>query len=421
MPLVNVDMRCTGNGPPEGGPYPGRVRLQPDRQKTELVLSQRPMSDAVPASTLWDIPVCYKRDLNGKTQPAACMLLSARTHSLTLDGCSSWVFANVDSRGYYRTAYDPRNVQALGEAVRTNRLTPLEQTTLLEDLWTLIQRDERSIADFLSFSSQLVKGGLSPAISTALWRINYLSEWIVDEPLRPAFQQWARETVRPLMDRLGWTPRPGESEDIQSLRSAVIFTMGNAGRDPEVLREAQRLARLHVTGASPLHSSLLDTTLEIGAIAGDATLYDQYRAYMAAGAAEQLPALAGLGFFEDPNLIARTLAYATSTDIRTQDAPSLIRLLMQRPAASAVTWAHLKGNWERIQGSFGIFQGVPRVIEGLQHVCDTASKRDVEQFFAANPVAGATRALQQSLESIDRCAAFKGAQSKNLAGFLSAR
>jgi alanyl aminopeptidase len=326
----------------------------------------------------------------------------------------------VNSRGYYRTAYDAGNLRALGEAVRTGQLTPVEQTTLLEDMWTLVRLDEQSIAEYLSLSSQLVESRGSPAIATALWRVNYVSEWIVEEPLRPAFQAWVRQTLRPLMDRLGWTPRPGETEETQSLRSTVIFTLGNAGRDPEVLREAQRLARIHTTGADRLHSSLADTTLQIGALDGDAALYEQYMSRMeaTASAAEKRQYLIALAFFSDPNLLARTLALATSTNIRTQDAPALIRALMQRPPASAPTWEHLKANWERVERSFGIFQGIPTVVEGLQHLCDTASKDDVGRFFDTHRVAGTTRALQQSMETIDRCVSMKAAQAKNLAAFL---
>jgi aminopeptidase N len=402
MPLVKAEVRCAGG-------------------RTELMLSQRPLSDAVPASTLWDVPVCYKRDRNGKAQAAACTLLSASTQTVTLDGCSSWTFANVDSRGYYRTAYDAGNLRALGEAARNGRLTPVEQTTLLEDLWTLVRLDQQSLAEYLSLSSQLVESRVSPAIATALWRINYISEWIVEDPLRPSFQAWVRQTLRPLMDRLGWTPRPGETEEIHSLRSTVIFTLGNAGRDPEVLRETQRLARLHVTGGARLHPSVADTTLQVGALDGDEALYEQYVSRMeaSASAAEKLQYLTALAFFTDSNLLARTLAYATSTNIRTQDAPTLIRVLLQRPSSSAATWEHLKTNWEQVERSFGIFQGIPRVVEGLQHLCDTASKNDVGRFFDTHRVAGTTRALEQSMESIDRCVAMKTAQGKHLAGFLA--
>src|SRR5688572_21099716 len=402
MPMVKAETRCAGG-------------------RTALGLSQRPLSDAVPTTTLWDIPVCYKRGSGGRTQPAACTLLSADTQTITLDGCSSWTFANADSRGYYRTAYDAGNLRALGEAAKTGQLTPVEQTTLLEDLWALVRLNEQSLAEYLSLSSQLVDSRVNPAIATALWRINYISEWIAEEPRRPAFHGWVRRTVRPLMDRLGWIPKPGETDEVHSLRSTVIFTLGNAGRDPEVLREAQRLAHLHVTGDATLHPSLVDTTLQIGALEGDAALYEQYVSRMeaSASAAEKRQYSIALAFFSEPNLLARTLAFATSSNIRTQDAPTLIRVLMQRPAASAATWEHIKANWERVERSFGIFQGIPTVVEALQHLCDTASKNDVGRFFDTHRVAGTTRVLQQSMESIDRCVAMKSAQGKSLAGFLA--
>ena len=122
----------------------------------------------------------------------------------------------------------------------------------------------------------------------------------------------------------------------------------------------------------------------------------------------------------DPELVKRTLAYATSAEIRSQDAPILIRLLMQRPWASTATWDHLKGNWDRVERAFGIFQGIPAVVASMEHLCDAASKNEVERFFSARSVDGIDRTLRQSLERIDRCTATRSAQAKNLAAFLAA-
>lgn len=401
MPLVKVETRCTGG-------------------RTELVLSQRPMSDAVPPSALWDIPVCYKRDRGGKVQPGACTLLSARTEAARLDGCSSWIFANVDSRGYYRTSYESDDLAPLGEAARSGQLSPVEQTSLLEDVWTLVRLDEQSIAEYLSLSGHLAKSQHSPAISTALWRINFIAEWLIADPLRPAFASWVRETVQPLVERLGWIPAPNEPEEIQSIRSVALFTMGNAGRDPDVVREARRLADLHVTQTARLHPSVVETVLQLAAIDGDNALYERYLSQTTGSAspAEQLQYLTALSFFGDAELQKRTLAYATSQDIRTQDAPTLIRLLMQRPSASAATWEHLKSNWDRVERRFGIFQAIPTVVGSMRHFCDVESRNDVERFFRQHRIGGTERTLQQALETIDRCAATKSAQTDDLAAFL---
>ena len=134
---------------------------------------------------------------------------------------------------------------------------------------------------------------------------------------------------------------------------------------------------------------------------------------------EQAQYLAALSFFADAELRKRTLEYATSSSIRSQDAPTLIRSLMQRPSASAATWEHLKNNWETVERSFGIFQGIPNVVGSIQHLCDAGSRNDVDRFFGTHRVAGTDRTLQQSLESIERCVATKSAQAKTLAQFLN--
>jgi aminopeptidase N/puromycin-sensitive aminopeptidase len=403
VPLVTVRATCTGGA-------------------TELVLSQRPISDAVPSSTVWDIPVCYKRARGDKAGGEACVLLSTSTQTATVEGCSSWVFANADGRGYYRAAYDAANLRALGDAAANGQLTPREQTTLLEDVWALVRSGDESIAPYLSLSGQLAKNAASPAVATALSRINFISERLVDASRQPAFRRWVVRAVGPLMARVGWTPAPGETEDVQSLRSAVIFTMGNAGRDPAVLREAGRLARLHIDGAALLHSSLIDTTLRLAAIVGDAALYDLYFARVAGGGspAGQRTYLRALSFFAQPELQKRTLAYATSRNIRTQDTATLIQSMMERPWGSSATWEHVKDNWHTIEQSLDIFQGVPDVAGAVRHFCDAGARHDVEQFFSGQRTAAIERTVRQSLEAIDRCAATKSAQAQHLSRFLEA-
>ena len=402
MPLVNVETRCNGGS-------------------TEVAISQQPVSTAVPSSTLWEIPICFKRERDGKVQPSTCILLSGKAHTTKLDGCSPWIFANADSRGYYRTSYEADDLHALGEAIASKQLNLLEQTTLLEDLWTLVRLDDRSIAPFLSLSSQLIKSGPNPVISTALSRISYISDSLIDESLRPAFRGWVRKTVGPLVDQLGWTPRSNESDDIQALRSDVLFTLGTAGGDDAVLREARRLATLHVTGAASLHASIADTVLRLGAIEGDAALYDQYFSRMRASStpSEHAQYLMALSFFEDLELRKRTLAYATSQDIRSQDAPLLIGYLMRRPSATAATWAHIKNNWDAVVDKFGIFQGIPNVVGSVQNFCDADARNDVERFFDVHRVPGTDRQLERSLETIQRCTATRSAQAKYLTEFLT--
>ena len=78
-------------------------------------------------------------------------------------------------------------------------------------------------------------------------------------------------------------------------------------------------------------------------------LYDLYVA--------QLPKLSGkpeeyyrffnaLPSFRDPALVQRTLRFAVSPDVRTQDTSTLIAGLLGRASSQDAAWTFVKENWD---------------------------------------------------------------------------
>ena len=399
MPLLTITQSCSGSS-------------------TQLSLTQRPVSSAVPPSTTWEIPICLKRARDGRIDRPACTVLTERSSSMKLDGCSSWVFANVDGRGYYRTAYRSDDVKLLADAIGNNQLTAVEQMSLVEDVWALVLVNQQNIADFLSLAAVLARRG-SPA--TPADRINLISDRLISDAQRPAFQQWVRQTFHPLLDTLGWAPVRNENPERQSLRSDVLYTLGSAGNDPDVLAEARRGAEGHLGAGARLHPSVAGTILNLAAMDGDASLYDRYLAGMAGNNSrdDQIRFRNALTYFRDPELTQRTLDYATSSDVRSQDAPEIIGQVMARPWSAARAWGHLKHNWSRLQQALGVFQGLPTVVGSTASFCDPASREDVVRFLKEHPISGTERTMRQAVETIDRCIATRNEQSKNVAGFLA--
>ena len=81
----------------------------------------------------------------------------------------------------------------------------------------------------------------------------------------------------------------------------------------------------------------------------------------------------------------------------------------------------MKNNWEQVERSFGIFQGIPTVVGSLEHLCDVASKKRRRTIFSAHAVSPASTARCDSRSKrIERCVATKSAQANNLAAFLGA-
>jgi aminopeptidase N len=401
LPIVHVTTECV-NG------------------KTQVALGQTPISKAVPASTTWQVPVCYKRARNGRVEPAACEVLSSASQTLTLDGCSTWLFANVDSRGYYRTAYSPNDVAALRSAIRRKQLTAVEQTSLLEDLWAVVELKQEPVASFLSVSQDVAASGVSPAIETIALHLNYISSHLVDNEHRPEFEQWVRDLLRPAADTLGWKPLAHENDERKALRATVLHTLGYAGRDPAVLREARRRVDMYLASVGDTDPTLFNTIVELAALNGDAALYERYlarsrRSDERAGDARNFRG--ALSLFADPELTKKTLEYATSPEVRAQDAPALLGELLNTPGTAAAAWDHIKTHWDTLQRT-GMFQGIRRIVRETGSFCDMPTRKDLASFFEAHPVSGNERVAQQALERIDRCIALRDYQSKYLADFL---
>src|SRR4029434_9631493 len=139
-------------------------------------------------------------------------------------------------------------------------------------------------------------------------------------------------------------------------------------------------------------------------------LYDLYIA--------QLPKLTGkpeeyyrffnaLPSFRDPVLVQRTLRFAISPDVRTQDTATLIGGLLSRTSSQDAAWAFVKENWDTLTKTLGIFQSIPCIRGGVGAWCTGGKRVEVERFFREHPVPAAERTLRQAFERIDSCVAVK--------------
>jgi aminopeptidase N len=150
-----------------------------------------------------------------------------------------------------------------------------------------------------------------------------------------------------------------------------------------------------------------------------------YERYMA-----QLPKLSGkpeeyyrffnaLRSFRDPALVQRTLQFAISPAVRTQDTSTLIGGLIGQPWSRDAAWAFVKANWDTLTKLLGVFQGIPRIAGSVSAFCSREKKAEVEQFFKEHPVPAAERTLRQAFERIDNCASVKERQASAASTWLA--
>jgi aminopeptidase N len=161
--------------------------------------------------------------------------------------------------------------------------------------------------------------------------------------------------------------------------------------------------------------------LDLAAINGDATLYDQYVAHMKQAKSPDvyLHYLAALARFTKPELEQRSLELAISSDIRPQDMYYLLAPAIFIPDTQKTAWDFMKSHWDTVVNrAGGMGEGGPRLTFVASAFCDENSIHEVKQFLDEH-VKGAGRPLQQSLDRANDCVRLKQQQAPKLAEYLS--
>ncbi len=401
-PLISVRSTCDGGS-----------------TVTELIQERffgNPESGDPSSSPLWQVPVCFRTAGSSTT---TCELLSQRSQTFRVKGtCAPWAFANADARGYFRTAYAPDAVKTL--ASNASALRPTEIISLLEDEWALVGSHGHEIGDYLTLVTGVRNEATPEVVQTFSAHLESVGNELASGETRQAFQTWLQRTFGDRVRSMGWTPSAHEPPADRRLRSALLRLVGYVGRDPEILTQARERAKRYLVDPASLDPAIVAITLELAAVSGDGALYDAYltRTQSASSPQSFYFFQNALTYFEDPQLTTRTLDYALSDAVRSQDAPTVLALELQDPSGRETAWEFIKSHWTEIARRLGTFQGIPYVVGGLNGLCGTDRAGDVQQFFAAHPVPAAERALRQTLETLTQCARIKQSQGEKLARWV---
>ncbi len=409
VPMITVRAEASGNST--------RVTLQQqryfyDRTKFEAGSDQ-----------LWQVPVCLKTaptGAGGKSRQQ-CELLTKKVDTFTLPGHSPWVLANAGATGYYRSGYETEAIRALAHDTEI-ALTPAERILALTDTWAAVRVGRQPIGDLLTLAEGLQADRTGAVLTLLFGYLNYVGDNLITDTSQPAYQAWVRHLLTPIANDLGWQPQPGESDDRKDLRAKVLGVLGGPGRDPKALEEARRLTEQALQDPASVESGLEGAALGLAALNGDGALYDKLLAAMktAKTPGQYYLYFFTLSNFRDPQLLDRTLQFAISPEVRSQDSLNLIGAVMSKPAGQRPSWDFVRTHWAEVQKAGGPFASAQ--VEGsTSSFCDARSRDEVIDFFSTHKVAAGERTLKQSLEQINNCIDLKSLQSGQLASWLRGR
>jgi alanyl aminopeptidase len=406
------------------------VALDCKTGKPVLRLTQHrslPLGSKETSPESWKIPLCIRYGAGKGPGKSECLLMTqpAETHDLS-GGCPDWVQANDRAVGYYRVDYQDGLLAKLTSGDFATRLPATERVDLMGDVQALALSGTLPTSEALSLAETFHDDPAHYVVERALDVALAPAQNLVPADLLPNYQRFLRKNFDARARSLGWTPKPGESEDTAELRPVLLQAMATRGADTQLAAEARSLAEKWLGDRTSVDPNLSGAVLIAAAYNGDKALFDRYMSELkkTRDRQDRRRILAALPFFRDPAALEGALTALATGEIPFIESPNLVFAGQQQPETRKIPLHFLETHWDALVskmptgGGFDFGSRLPRV--GANY-CDAASRDELKTFFTprVQQFTGAPRELDQAVEAISDCVANKTAQEPGVAAFLS--
>jgi puromycin-sensitive aminopeptidase len=349
-----------------------------------------------PADEARVVPVVLRVGTDGAEQVHR-VLLDGPTATLELDVAPDFVVGNHRGNGFYRVALGDDELRRVAAHALTD-LSPLERYGLVEDEWALLLAGRGSVARVLA----LVRS-LAAEDDLSVWQriVGVLGSLhrLVGDDHRAALEAWVRALVGPALQRLGDAEVAGEPERTTALRATLFEAVARLGADDH--RRAQAAAHFAALGERPdaVDADLADAVVRVVAATADEATWEELR--RRAGAAhtpqDRLRHQGALADAEDPALVLRFCELALTDEVRTQDAPFLLRRALANRHATPQVWGFLTDRWDDLTTRFPS-STIPRLVDGIRGVTDRDLATAIAAFLDQHPIKQGTAVVRQHRE-----------------------
>ena len=234
----------------------------------------------------------------------------------------------------------------------------------------------------------------------------------------PRFQARVADLLRPVVADLG-EPKQGESDLTGKLRGLVTASLAVLGADGPTVERCRQLYDASVADPGTVHPELVAAATSVVAATGGADDFDRlFDAYKNASTPQdQLRHLFALAEFDDEALVLRACELCFSDDVKTQDAPYVLRGCMANRRHGSAAWTFVRRRWDEANAAFPD-NSIVRMVDTVKLLTQESVVADVQGFFAEHPIPQAGKTLDQILERQRVNAAARAREAARLAAAL---
>jgi puromycin-sensitive aminopeptidase len=385
-------------------------------QQRFTYLPQPPAGPAPAPEQRWQVPIQLRLVAGGDEVAERILLADAETRLRAPAGLQA-VVVNAGGHGFYRVRYAPDLLDAL--LARLDALAPIERFNLVNDAWAVAVAGLADLAAYLDLTARFRGERDRNVWSALLASLGALNRLLLPGD-RPGFAALVRDRATPALDDLGWIARPGEDELTRQLRGDLVRALGVLGEHAGVQARAAELYAAALAAPAAVDANVLPALIAVLAHTGDARRYDEFseRFRRAATPQEEQRYLYALAGFRQPELVDRTLERTVNGEIRTQDAPFVVRTLLMTVHARERAWAFVKSHWDTMDRLYPK-HGLRRMAEGVIGLATPELEDDVQRFFRDRKIELGGKTLEQYLEQLRIAVALREREGRTLSAFLA--
>jgi aminopeptidase N len=356
---------------------------------------QRRYLPSGPDDTTWPVPLLVRQTAPDGSSRTEALLVEAEGTTLPLKDADAVVVANAGGHSFVRVFYDDALAARITAAL--DQLSPLERYALVDDAWAAVVDGTMTASAFCRFVEGFRDETDLPTWQLILTGLNWCDRFL-DGDARDRFRDFVRDLVTPGIRRLGWEPRPDESDLTRSLRGALVQALAGLADDPEAKAQAREL-ELGAEAGEAIDPHLAAAAVQVVANDGDASDYERFRGKIADPVTpqEEIRYLQALAAFRDPELMARTLEATLTDDVRSQDAPFLLARSTLNRDLGWQAWRFIAEHWEEMNERFASSNVITLTV-AIKYLSEPDQADEVAGFFRTHDVPQAALQLRQNLE-----------------------
>jgi puromycin-sensitive aminopeptidase len=403
---------------------PGYPLLSVERDgPTGLLIRQQPFT-YLPRDgdgQVWQVPV-QLRTLTRRASEGASrrLLLTEAETRLDVPGDFESVLVNENGHGFYRVGYSAELLEALLRQL-PDGLSAIERFNLVNDTWAATLAGLVPVREYLDLTARF-RGERDKNVWAILAASFHAVNRIILDADRPGLEAMVRDRASAAVADLGPEARPGEDDLARQLRGDLLRLLGILGNDAATQQHALEVYDTAQRSPERVDANVLTAAIHILAHVGDIARYDAFlgRFRSAKTPQEEQRYLYALAGFRPAPLVRGTLDRTLNGEIRTQDAPFVIRSLLTSVHGRALAWEFFKANWERMNQAFPM-TGVRRMCDGATGLATPEWERDVRDFFTQKRVDLGGKTLQQILEQLHIAVRLREREGAALHEYLAPR